>query len=910
MDYRNLGDIVAQLRSAGLDLASVKKGNGGALVGEVYVGSTKSVRCATTDQPNKMTGAYRLREFQTKDGGWWLGGSYWLDHGSTSFKLDINKECADCGADIPLRAGTCPACGKKKFKSREVAPEEVAAHKKFMEESRRQAVVADKAMADRAAAWANAVWLKCREVGDIAEHDYLGRKQLQSAHGARLFESLDGVMLESADKEDYQKLGRYIGAMVVPMCDDHGRRRGLQFVFSRTRHKDLIAARDGKDKDYWPRGLMNDGLHYVIGGAMHDVGLVCEGFATGGSLFEASGIPVAVAFDAGGVPKVGELIWKQRKKRINLLYCADDDWLQRCVACKKVTPVTDTACAHCGEPHGKGNAGVTKAREAAGATAGAWLIPTFSAARPSDKKGPTDFNDLHCAEGLQPVRAQIEQRLAALEWRMPIEWAYGSGAGRPAAGAAASNSSGGGLPPSAGRAGSSDQGGGGNSRPDAESILTLDEAVERFIFIDDDTGDYVFDTVTRNVCKRSKIVKMLAARTREDDLKDHPRWRARAVYIDQIGFDPAGTDANVVCNRWNGWPTQAAKGSCALLLELLEYQCGGEPKVARELFEWVLKWLAYPLQHPGAKMHTAIIMHGPQGSGKGRVFETYAKIFGEYGLVLNQEALEDKFNADWQERKLFILADEIVARAEMYHIKNRLKNFVTGEWVRVNPKNVAAHRERNHMQIVFLSNEKQPLVLENDDRRYCVIWTPPPVGKEFYDELSAEIENGGVAALHWHLLHEVELGDFKPWTRPPMTEAKRELIDISRDSVDRFLIDWQAGDLDVPFCPCGSGDLYKAYLYYCRANGERMPRPENQFAGHIVKLPGWFKGHKDIHAEDAHGRRYKKRTRMVIPPDGLLAGVDDDGAAGKDYRRKVAEDMTDWLTPCFFEFRSALKVEP
>jgi ribosomal protein L40E len=144
MDYRNLGDIVAQLRSAGLDLASVKKGNGGALVGEVYVGSTKSVRCDTSDRPGKQSGAYRLREFQTRDGGWWLGGSYWLDHGSTSFKLDINKECADCGADIPLRAGTCPACGKKKFKSREVSPEEVAAHKKFMEESRRQAEAADK----------------------------------------------------------------------------------------------------------------------------------------------------------------------------------------------------------------------------------------------------------------------------------------------------------------------------------------------------------------------------------------------------------------------------------------------------------------------------------------------------------------------------------------------------------------------------------------------------------------------------------------------------------------------------------------------------------------------------------------------------------------------------------------------
>ena len=30
---------------------------------------------------------------------------------------------------------------------------------------------------------------------------------------------------------------------------------------------------------------------------------------------------------------------------------------------------------------------------------------------------------------------------------------------------------------------------------------------------------------------------------------------------------------------------------------------------------WVLRWLAYPLQHPGAKMRTAMVVHGDEGSG-------------------------------------------------------------------------------------------------------------------------------------------------------------------------------------------------------------------------------------------------------------------------------------------------------
>jgi hypothetical protein len=100
-----------------------------------------------------------------------------------------------------------------------------------------------------------------------------------------------------------------------------------------------------------------------------------------------------------------------------------------------------------------------------------------------------------------------------------------------------------------------------------------------------------------------------------------------------------------------------------------------------------------------------------------------------------------------------ILAEEVVTRAEMWHIKNELKELVTGEWVRVNPKGIAAYRQRNQINIVFSSNEHQPLPIENDDRRHCVIWTPDPVGREFYEEVREEIANGGIEAFYHHLLN-------------------------------------------------------------------------------------------------------------------------------------------------------------
>jgi putative DNA primase/helicase len=82
---------------------------------------------------------------------------------------------------------------------------------------------------------------------------------------------------------------------------------------------------------------------------------------------------------------------------------------------------------------------------------------------------------------------------------------------------------------------------------------------------------------------------------------------------------------------------------------------------------------------------------------------------------------------------------------------------------------------------VFLSNENQPLPLDNDDRRHCVIYTPPALSESEYDEVFLEIENGGIEAFYHHLL-TLDLGDFHPKKRPPMTEAKQALIALSSPS--------------------------------------------------------------------------------------------------------------------------------
>ena len=272
----------------------------------------------------------------------------------------------------------------------------------------------------------------------------------------------------------------------------------------------------------------------------------------------------------------------------------------------------------------------------------------------------------------------------------------------------------------------------------------------------------------------------------------------------------------------------------------------------------MLKWIAYPIHHPGAKMKTTLVIHGPQGTGKNMFFEALMSIYGRYGRVIDQTAIEAQFN-DWASRKLFLIADEVVARSDLYHVKNKLKAFITGDWIRINPKNVAPYDERNHVNVVFLSNEAQPVILEEDDRRHAVIWTPEKLPPEFYGGLIKEIENGGAAALHDYLL-KLDLGSFTTGTLPPITKAKKELINMSLDSTSRFYLEFVERDIGgINYMPCLSNDLYELYQVWCKQAGVKAG-PRNRLINVLARK----------HKQPAARKRYKDKKQQPYGPHSVL----------------------------------------
>ena len=450
-----------------------------------------------------------------------------------------------------------------------------------------------------------------------------------------------------------------------------------------------------------------------------------------------------------------------------------------------------------------GNPGRTKALAAAAAVDGSAVFPEFIGV----ERG-TDWNDLWVAIGPAATRAQLLQATGKTESPPP---------------------------PSVG--------GGVSFNFD---LLTL---LEEFALV------YGTETVFDQRINRIITLSGLRAAAGRDLVKiwlEHPE--RRAVLPEGVVFEPGGAIAPEQVNLFCGWPIEPRAADITRLLEMLFYLCGESDNV----FDWVLKWCAYPLQNPGAKMRSAIVMHGPEGTGKNLWWGAIRDIYGEYGSIITQTELESQFNA-WASRKLFCIGNEVVSRQEMYHQKGRLKNMITEpEWL-INEKMLPTRMEANHANFVFLSNVITPAAPDPDDRRYMVIWTPPKLGKDYYRGVVAEQRRTGPGALYHYLLN-YELGDFDEHTVPMDTEAKRDLIMASLGGPELFWLEWSGGDLSAPFAPCTKNDLFVYYQKWSRDNGENWSVSKNKFSVILGKRMG------SDNAWVSNGTS-KRKARVWLPND-------------------------------------------
>lgn len=327
-----------------------------------------------------------------------------------------------------------------------------------------------------------------------------------------------------------------------------------------------------------------------------------------------------------------------------------------------------------------------------------------------------------------------------------------------------------------------------------------------------------------------KTVKLLKKQTARVWLE----WPHRAE-LKAVTFEP-GQDKitqSKKLNLWNGWAVEPVKGDIGPWKSMLTHIFKGEPE---SVVKWFEQWVAYPMQNPGAKMTTSVLIWGVlEGTGKTSLGNTISMIYGDYGIELKDTDLDDPRN-EWAERKQFVVFDDITGSDSRLKA-NRLKTLISQKTMRLNPKYIQSFSIPDCINYFFTSNEPAALFLDLANRRNFIHQVrqgklTDSFKQEFFNWRDRE---DGLAALFHHLIH-VDLAGFDPNGDAMYTPSKEQMTLIGKSELGMWVMRL-AEDPENVLGARIKGDLAttEELLLVYDPNGDKRVTP-NAIAKELVRM--------------------------------------------------------------------------
>ena len=294
----------------------------------------------------------------------------------------------------------------------------------------------------------------------------------------------------------------------------------------------------------------------------------------------------------------------------------------------------------------------------------------------------------------------------------------------------------------------------------------------------------------------------------------HPMRRQ----YETIVFAPGeATDELHEFNLWRGLAVMAEPHPWPLLHRLIhESLAGGNAEHAH----YILRWLAFAVQHPERAAEVALVFRGARGVGKSTLGHAMRRIFGQHGMsVTHPQHLHGQFN-DHLHDCVLLFADEAVAPGEK-KAEQMIKVMITEPTLLIEPKGLGKFTARNRLHVMMASNERWVVPAGADERRFAIFDVSPHLAarpgdpneernRAFWDGLYAEIEGEGLQGFLYDLL-QLDLGNWHPRRGVPQTAALNEQKAASLTGFRKVWLDLLAsGELPQlrTMRDCGAGHVF------------------------------------------------------------------------------------------------------
>ena len=224
--------------------------------------------------------------------------------------------------------------------------------------------------------------------------------------------------------------------------------------------------------------------------------------------------------------------------------------------------------------------------------------------------------------------------------------------------------------------------------------------------------------------------------------------------------------------------------------------------------EIVVNYLAHNVQRPGEKIQWSIVLQGVQGDGKSLLAEMMQHVMGFANVrLLNVQTLESSFTG-WSVGQCMTFIEELkLDNYRKYEILNNLKPYITNDVIECTKKGKDPQVVVNTTNYFALTNFKDALPIDDNDRRWCILFSQWQSGEalkawmadgnqDYYSNLYTNMRENIGEIASWLLNHKIP-ASFKAMKRAPETVAKERMKDLTKsdamllteDAINEFWCD-------------------------------------------------------------------------------------------------------------------------
>lgn len=295
----------------------------------------------------------------------------------------------------------------------------------------------------------------------------------------------------------------------------------------------------------------------------------------------------------------------------------------------------------------------------------------------------------------------------------------------------------------------------------------------------------------------------------------------------------------------------------------------------------LLDWMSWVVQNPGRHVNYAVLLQGVEGDGKTFFAEMMRSVMGVSNVKMaNADTVIQTNFTDWAYGQCLCCVEEVRITGgkskDKWEAINRIKPFITNHVIEIYPKGKKGFNAVNTTSYMLFSNHKDALPLDDNSRRYLVLFSQwqhkdairkfKDAHPEYYVRLYETLVESPGALRQWLLDHEQDEG-FNPLGDAPETQWLRVMINKSKPEFIQVLDELIAEDETLEASPelidiTGLSDAVMA-------KGADWPNPK--LLASLLERDGYeCIGKVRISSDSGMHKFYTKRTDRFLYSSGSV----------------------------------------